>query len=83
MLKFLSSIGLSVAITVAAGPASATTLLTVGDTLDVQYLFPDLGSIIQDSGDFTYTGPGQTISTQFGFTAVVLRVCPETSCRIA
>ena len=72
MLKFLSSIGLSVAITVAAGPASATTLLTVGDTLDVQYLFPDLGSIIQDSGDFTYTGPGQTISTQFGFTAVVL-----------
>ncbi len=71
MLKFLSSLALCVAIAVTA-PASATTLLAIGDTLDVQYLFPDLGSIQNDSGEFTYTGPGQTISTQFGITAVVL-----------
>jgi hypothetical protein len=60
------------AITAATVPAGATTLLTVGDTLDVQYNFPAYGDVYNDSGDFAYTGPGQTISTQFGYTAVVL-----------
>jgi hypothetical protein len=54
----------------AASPASA--MISIGDTLDVTYDFRALGIIYDDSGDFTYTGPGQSLTIQFGLTTVFL-----------
>jgi PEP-CTERM motif len=52
-----------------AGSASAT--INIGDTLDVQYNFPSLGTVYADSGDFTYTGPGQSVLSSY-ITTVIL-----------
>ncbi|HEY0436669.1 MAG TPA: PEP-CTERM sorting domain-containing protein [Phenylobacterium sp.] len=53
-----------------AGPAAAA--LTIGDVLDLQYLFPDLGSTYEDSGSFVYTGAGQSLTIQNGITTIFL-----------
>jgi hypothetical protein len=58
------------AIFAVAAPAHAA--ISVGDMLDVQYLFPDASSVYEDSGSFAYTGPGQSILTQNGFSTVIL-----------
>ena len=50
-------------------PASAT--IHIGDMLNIQYRFPTLGSIFADSGNFMYTGVGQTVVSA-GITAVIL-----------
>ncbi len=63
----LGAVALS-ALAAGAAPASAT--INVGDTLDVQYNFPGLGNIYDDSGDFIYTGPGSVLSG--GITSVFL-----------
>ena len=51
-------------------PAAAD--IKLGDILDLQYNFTDLGSVWQDPGPFTFTGAGQSLLTQDGFTTVVL-----------
>jgi hypothetical protein len=55
-----------------AGVSSARATIAVGDTMDLQYQFPDFGSVYQDSGAFAYAGAGQSLDTQFGITTVVL-----------
>jgi hypothetical protein len=60
------------AVVATASFAHAGSTLAVGDTLDVQYNFPGYGDVYSDSGDFTYTGAGQSISTQSGLTTVIL-----------
>jgi hypothetical protein len=67
-LVALAALALS-ALTAAGAPANAT--ISIGDTLDVQYNFPGLGSIYGDSGDFTYTGAGQSVLSG-GITTVFL-----------
>jgi PEP-CTERM motif len=46
-------------VALAAGPASA--FIHIGDTLDIQYNYPGLGIVFSDSGNFIYTGPGQSV----------------------
>jgi len=55
---------------VAPGIASAN--LTVGDTLVLEYNFPDYGTVYNTSGPFTYTGAGQAVDTQYGITTTFL-----------
>jgi hypothetical protein len=54
---------------ITAFPACANTLLTVGDTLKLDYQFSSLGNSI-NSTTFTYTGAGQTVLTQNGITTL-------------
>jgi hypothetical protein len=49
--------------------ANATSSLTVGDSLTLEYMFPFYGNNIQ-STTFTYSGAGQTVTTQFGITTL-------------
>ncbi|MBV8593055.1 MAG: PEPxxWA-CTERM sorting domain-containing protein [Caulobacteraceae bacterium] len=71
-LKLTLAAGAALFAVTAASSALATSSLTVGDTLDLQYQFPNYGNTYNDSGPFTYTGPGQSLGTQYGITTVIL-----------
>jgi hypothetical protein len=47
-----------------ASAASATTALTFGDSLTLEYWFPSQHALFETQ-TFTYTGPGQTVPFQF------------------
>ena len=64
MKAVLVRIFASLALVSSAGAASATTSLTVGDSLTLQYWFPTQGALVETQ-TFTYTGPGQTVPFQF------------------
>ena len=54
-----------------AGPlpaAGSTTDLTIGDTLELEYAYPNVTTIFDTTGTFTYTGPGQTALINSGIT---------------
>ncbi len=60
----------AVLVAVIAGPlpaAATTTDLTVGDSLELVYAYPNQGTYY-DTLTFAYTGPGQTETTQNGIT---------------
>jgi opacity protein-like surface antigen len=63
MRKFMIATAAATVILAAASHADAT--IAIGDMMDIQYIFPSSGMVNEDSGPFTYTGPGQTIGTQY------------------
>ncbi len=52
--------------------APAYAAISINDVLVVEYLFPDQTTVYQESGTFLYTGAGQTISTQSGYSSIIL-----------
>ena len=51
---------------------TAHAAITVGDQLEVRYLFPTAATVYLTSGAFTFTGDGQTILTQGGISSVII-----------
>ena len=49
--------------------ANASSSLTVGDSLTLEYWFPSSGNVVE-STTFTYIGAGQTVLTQGGITTL-------------
>jgi hypothetical protein len=43
----------------------------VGDTLDIMYYYPNLSTVNGNTGNFTYTGPGQSVTSDT-LTTVIL-----------
>jgi hypothetical protein len=68
----LALAGAAVALAAATTAAPAFADITIGDVLDLQYWFPNPGDIYQDSGNFAYTGAGQSVDTQGGITTTFL-----------
>ena len=58
----------AIALAVAA-PASAA--INIGDILNVEYRFSDLSTVFATTGNFVYTGAGQTVVSA-GITSVIL-----------
>ena len=61
----------AVLVAIAASPAAAHAEIVIGDTLDVQYTYPNIGTVNSDPGNFTYTGAGQSVFSA-GITTVFL-----------
>ena len=57
-LKYLAPAAIAITAILAT---SANAALTIGDTISVQYYFPDLSSPYSGPNTVIYTGPGQTI----------------------
>jgi hypothetical protein len=53
----------AIALFSSTGAVSATTALTIGDSLTLQYWFDTQGAV-QETQTFIYTGPGQTVPFQ-------------------
>lgn len=57
-LKYLAHAAIAITVILAT---SANAALTMGDTISVQYYFPDLSSPYSEPNTVIYAGPGQTI----------------------
>jgi hypothetical protein len=63
IMKLRSFYAAAVLVAIAASAAPAHAEIVVGDTLDVVYYYPNFGTVNGDTGNFTYTGAGQSVSS--------------------